>query len=45
MTALLATCARAGHGEVALDELKTALDVPEDQVGADLALGGGKRIL
>ncbi|GLC58832.1 hypothetical protein PLESTB_001405900 [Pleodorina starrii] len=45
MTALLAACARAGHGEVQLAELRTALDVPEDQVQPWIVRAIGAKLL
>ncbi|KAG2491271.1 hypothetical protein HYH03_010278 [Edaphochlamys debaryana] len=45
MTALLSKCAAAGHGEVALSELKAALDVPEDQVAPWVVRAIGAKLL
>ncbi|EFJ48655.1 hypothetical protein VOLCADRAFT_109764 [Volvox carteri f. nagariensis] len=45
MTALLAACARAGHGEVALGDLRVALDVPEDQVQSWIVRAIGAKLL
>ncbi|GFR42913.1 hypothetical protein Agub_g3912 [Astrephomene gubernaculifera] len=45
MTALLATCAAAGHGEVALSQLRQALEVEEDQVQSWIVRAIGAKLL